>query len=65
MIHFDQTRYIELLKKQVRENNKVPKTLKKDLKRLSTFSIDSKADEFSYLINEIFEGCDTLEFDFD
>lgn len=48
-----------------REDNKAVKILKKDLKRLSTFSIDSKSDEFSSLITQIFEDCDALAFHFD
>jgi hypothetical protein len=34
--------------------------LKKDFKQLSTFSIDSKSDEFGSLICEIFKNCDPL-----
>jgi len=34
------------------------KPIEKDLKRLSTFSIDSKSKNFSTFISEIFEDCD-------
>jgi hypothetical protein len=50
--------------KMSREDNQTLDILKKDLKRLSTFSIDSKSEGFSSLIGEILGICDAL-FDFD
>lgn len=51
--------------KMYREDNKAVKILKKDFQRFSTFLIDSKSYEFSPLINQIFDDCDALTFDFD
>lgn len=43
--------------KMEKEDGKAQQSFKKDLKQLSTFSIDSKSNEFSSLIEKIFYEC--------
>jgi len=46
-----------------REDRKIKKDLEKNFERLSTVLIDSKSDEFSMLIADIFDACEALKCD--
>lgn len=46
-----------------REDKKIKKDLEKNFERLSNVLIDSKSDEFSLLIADIFDACEALKSD--
>jgi len=46
-----------------REDNKITDDLEKNFERLSNVLIDSKSDEFSLLIKDIFNACEALKSD--
>ena len=46
-----------------REDKKIKKDLEKNFERLSNVLIDSKSDEFSLLITDIFDACEALKSD--
>lgn len=46
-----------------REDKKIKKDLEKNFELLSNVLIDSKSDEFSLLIADIFDACETLKSD--
>lgn len=46
-----------------REDKKIKKDLEKNFERLSNILIDSKSDEFSLLIADIFDACEALKSD--
>lgn len=48
-----------------REDKKITKDLEKNFERLSNVLIDSKSDEFSLLIADIFDACEALKSDSD
>lgn len=46
-----------------REDRKITKDLENNIERLSNVLIDSKSDEFSLLITDIFDACEALKLD--